>query len=81
MYFKKIASAKSYTSGLIEVSKRIMEKEGVTVEQIRFVDHDVAFGVYPDMTAYGEEVDEWPKLFEQIFDADILITGTPIWLG
>lgn len=77
----KKSPRQSHTSGLIDVSKRIMEKEGVTVEQIRFVDHNVAFGVYPDMTAYGEEVDEWPELFKQIFDADILIIGTPIWLG
>lgn len=77
----KKSPQKSHTAGLIEVSKRIMEKEGVTVEQIRFVDHDVAFGVHPDMTKHGDEVDEWPIVFKQIFDADILIIGTPIWLG
>jgi len=77
----KKSPRQSHTSGLIEVSKSIMEKEGVSVEQIRFVDHEVAFGVYPDMTEYGEDVDEWPELFKRIFEADILIIGTPIWLG
>lgn len=58
-----------------------MIKEGVKVDNIRFVDHDVAPGVYPDMTEYGWDTDEWPELFERIFAADILVIGTPIWLG
>jgi multimeric flavodoxin WrbA len=65
----------------MSVSKNIMRKEGVTVDEIRFVDHDVPPGVYPDMTEYGWEKDEWPALFERIFAADILVVGTPIWLG
>lgn len=71
----------SHTDGLMQLSKNIMKKEGVKVDSIRFVDHDVAFGVYPDMTEKGWETDEWPALFKRIFDADILIIGTPIWLG
>jgi multimeric flavodoxin WrbA len=71
----------SHTEGLMSVSKNIMRKEGVTVDEIRFVDHDVPPGVYPDMTEYGWEKDEWPALFERIFAADILVVGTPIWLG
>lgn len=72
---------KSHTQGLMDVSIKIMEKEGVKVDQIRFIDHDIATGVYPDMTEHGWESDEWPTLFERIFAADILIIGTPIWLG
>ncbi len=71
----------SHTQGLIDVSTNIMKKEGVDVSNIRFVDHEVAFGVYPDMTEHDWETDAWPKLFEEIFDADILVIGTPIWLG
>ena len=71
----------SHTQGLMDVSARIMEKEGVNVRQIRLVDHAVASGVYPDMTEHGWEKDEWPELFKKIIDADILIVGTPIWLG
>jgi len=77
----KKSPEKSHTSTLIEVSKNIMEKEKVQVEEIRFVDHDVAYGVYPDMTEHGWKTDEWPKLFKKIIKADILIIGTPIWLG
>ncbi|RKQ49399.1 multimeric flavodoxin WrbA [Roseivirga pacifica] len=72
---------KSHTAGLMEVSKNIMRKEGVQVEELRLIDHAVASGVYPNMTAHGWEKDEWPTLFERIFSADILIIGTPIWLG
>ena len=71
----------SHTQGLIDVSRRIMEKEGVSVKTIRAVDHDIAYGVQPDMTKEGADKDEWPQLFKTIFAADILILGTPIWLG
>lgn len=71
----------SHTDTLFQVSKAIMEKEKVTVEKIRFVDHEVATGVQPDMKEHGWEKDEWPELFKKIFSADILIVGTPIWLG
>jgi multimeric flavodoxin WrbA len=77
----KKSPGKSHTAGLMNVAKSIMEKEGVSVEDIRLIDHDVATGVYPDMTEYGWDKDEWPELFKRIFDADILIIGTPIWLG
>lgn len=77
----KKSPKKSHTASLMEVSKAIMIKEKVKVDEIRLVDHNVASGVYPDMTEYGWEVDEWPALFKRIIDADILIVGTPIWLG
>lgn len=72
---------KSHTSTLMNVSKAIMEEEKVKVEEIRLIDHQVASGVYPDMTEYGWKVDEWPDLYKKIDAADILIIGTPIWLG
>ena len=72
---------KSHTATLMNVAKAIMEKEKVTVNEIRLVDHDVASGVYPDMTEHGWATDEWPALFKQVIAADILIVGTPIWLG
>jgi multimeric flavodoxin WrbA len=71
----------SHTSLLMDVSKNIMIKENVKVDDIRLVDHQVANGVYPDMTEHNWEKDEWPALFKKIIEADILIVGTPIWLG
>lgn len=35
----------SNTEGLIEVSRLLMEKQGVTTRVIRTVDHDIASGV------------------------------------
>ena len=55
----KKSPRQSHTEGLMLVSKKIMEKEGVQTESIRFIDHDVATGVYPDMTEYGYDTDEW----------------------
>jgi multimeric flavodoxin WrbA len=58
-----------------------MEKQGVSVDHIHLLDHEVPPGVYPDMTEHGWDRDDWPKLWERIAAADILIVGTPIWLG
>lgn len=77
----KKSPEKSHTHGLMDVAMNIMRKEGVSVNYLRFVNHEVAFGIYPDMTEHGCAVDEWPEVFEKIIDADILVIGTPIWLG
>ena len=71
----------SHTRGLIEVSKSIMDKNGVDTEVLRPVDYDIAPGVYPDMTDHGFETDDWPEIQQKVLDADILILGSPIWLG
>ena len=72
---------KSHTELLINASRDIMEKEGVTTEYIRAVDHDIATGVYPDMREKGWASDEWPELYKKVLDADILVLAGPIWLG
>ncbi len=72
---------KSHTRDLMDVSVNIMESEGVEVEVIRLADYDVPVGVQPDMTKEGEAKDDWPKLYEKINTANILVVGTPIWLG
>ena len=72
---------RSHTRGLMDTSKAILEANDVSVEVIRAVDHDIAPGVYPDMTEHGVERDEWPALQEKVMNADILVLGTPVWLG
>ena len=71
----------SHTQGLVDASAAIMREHGVTVDEIRFVDHDVATGVYPDMTEHGWEADDWPAISEKVMASDILVLCTPIWLG
>lgn len=72
---------RSHTQGVVDLSARIMESNGVVVDQIRAVDHDIAAGVRPDMTEYGWATDEWPALLERVLAADILVIAGPIWLG
>lgn len=71
----------SHTEGLISISKTIMEKNGISVETLRPVDLNLAFGVYPDMTERGWDKDDWPSIYEKVKSADILVIGSPIWLG
>ncbi|MDZ7780634.1 MAG: flavodoxin family protein [Gemmatimonadota bacterium] len=71
----------SHTRGLIDTAGAIMAKQGVEVEVLRAVDHEIAYGVYPDMTEHGWARDAWPTLQEKVMAADILVLGTPIWLG
>jgi multimeric flavodoxin WrbA len=71
----------SNTRGLADLAVAIMERNGVSVEVVRAVDHQIATGVYPDMTEHGWDVDEWPEIFEKVIAADILVLLSPIWLG
>lgn len=77
----KKSPAVSHTDNLMEISKAIMIKEKVKIDEIRLIDYQIASGVYPDMTEYGWDIDEWPELTKRVLAADILIVGTPIWLG
>ena len=71
----------SHTQTLMDRSIAIMESNGVTVDTLRAVDHDIAPGVWPDMTEHGWDTDEWPAICRTVMAADILVLGTPIWLG
>ncbi len=71
----------SNTQGLVDVSRAIMDKHGVETSVLRAVDHDIATGVWPDMTEHGWAADAWPAIHEQVMAADILVLAGPIWLG
>jgi multimeric flavodoxin WrbA len=70
----------SHTQLLINRAAGIMSAEGVSVEQIYALDHDIAFGMVKDGKETGQK-DEWPNIQKKIMAADILVIGTPIWLG
>jgi multimeric flavodoxin WrbA len=72
---------KSNTQGLMDLSIGVMERNGVSVDSIRAIDHDIAVGVWDDMTEHGWDRDEWPEILPKVMAADILVIGTPIWLG
>src|SRR3954447_20838448 len=77
----KRSPEQSHTQGLADISIEIMRRQDVTVDVVRAIDHDIATGVWPDMTEHGWERDEWPALFEKVEAADILVLTSPIWLG
>lgn len=71
----------SHTERLANISRGIMEKHGVQTNHIRSIDRDIATGVWPDMREHGAKTDEWPEIFKEVMDADILVIAGPIWLG
>lgn len=71
----------SNTEGLLHASMELMQSHGVQTELIRTIDHDIATGVQPDMTEHGWATDEWPRIFEKVKAANIVVVCGPIWLG
>ncbi|MEP3435456.1 MAG: flavodoxin family protein [Hoeflea sp.] len=79
---KSSAQGESHTERLMRNSMAIMETNGVQVDLLRAADHHIAYGVQPDMREHGADRDDWPEIFwPKVRDADILVIGTPIWLG
>ncbi|WP_029042190.1 flavodoxin family protein [Cucumibacter marinus] len=77
----KRAPEPSHTARLLANVEAILAHAGVAVTSLRATDYDIAFGVQPDMRETGV-ADEWPdKVWPHVRDADILIIGTPLWLG
>ena len=77
----KKSPEQSHTEGLMRISMEIMETNNIRVNIVRAVDHDIALGLWPDMTEHGWDRDDWPKIYKQVKAADILVLGSPIWLG
>ena len=68
----------SSTDKMIGLLVNELKKRGIGFsETIRIVDHDVKPGVTSDEGAG----DAWPDIRRRILAADILIFGTPVWLG
>lgn len=77
----KKSPEKSHTQGLMDLSAEIMRRQGVSVELLRATDYEIPPGVWPDMTEHGWERDDWPQVHDKVMGADMLVIGTPIWLG
>ncbi len=68
----------SSTDAMIGVLREAFAEHDVMVsDPIRIADHDVKPGVTSDEGGG----DAWPKIREQILATDILVFGTPIWMG
>jgi len=70
---------KSHTQLLMNRSAQILEKEGVLVKSIHALDYKIGFGMEKDLNP--EQEDQWPEIQAMIDEADILVIGSPIWLG
>jgi multimeric flavodoxin WrbA len=75
---KSSGEAPSSTDSMIGLIADALKDHGVTLtETIRLADHDVK----PGVTSDEGEGDAWPAIRRRILSSDILIMGTPIWLG
>ncbi len=75
---KSRAGEESSTDLMINILAGELAKHGVTLaETLRLSQYNIL----PGVTSDEGEGDDWPDLRRRILAADILIFGTPIWLG
>ena len=74
---KTSAGGASSTRSMLQLVLDALARHGVEGEIVRLADHDIK----PGVTSDEGEGDAWPDLRRRILAADILILGTPIWLG
>ena len=67
----------SSTDKMIDLLLAEFRKEGIEGEAIRLADHNIL----PGVTSDEGPKDEWPAIRKKILNADILIAGTPVWMG
>lgn len=68
----------SSTDKMIDLVVGALAKHDIDFsETIRVVDHDIK----PGVTSDEGDGDAWPDIRSRILSADILILGTPVWLG
>ena len=77
----KRSPERSHTDGRVDIAARIMETLGVGVDRARAIRHDIATGVYSDISEHGWKPDVWSKIYQKVQPANILVLAAPIWLG
>ncbi len=81
LHAQAVARALEHRGADADLDRRSWKRNGVEVDLVRAVDHELAPGVWPDMREHGAADDDWPALYEHVQAADILVLGSPIWLG
>jgi len=74
----KRSPEESSAASLAEVVMSALREEGVEIDEIRLVDHQIDPGVVSEAVTEG---DEWPAIRERILAAEILVVATPTWIG
>ncbi len=73
----KYGDEKSNTEALADEVFDIYRENGVETESVRITDYNVPFGISDDLGGGNE----FPQILKKVEAADIVIIGTPIWLG
>lgn len=73
----KPSPAVSSTDVLLGLFEDELADAGYDTGRVRVVDHDVKPGVSHD----EGDGDAWPGIEAQVMAADVLVIGTPIWMG
>jgi multimeric flavodoxin WrbA len=67
----------SSTDAMLDLFEGELSAAGYTSQRVRIADHHVKPGVSHD----EGDGDQWPSIEQQVMDADVLVVGTPIWMG
>jgi multimeric flavodoxin WrbA len=67
----------SSTEKLMQQFLTALESQDVRGEMVRPVDYDIK----PGVTSDEGPGDAWPDLRKRVMEADIIVIGSPIWLG
>ncbi len=73
----KKSPEQSNTDLLAQVVIDELAKKDVEVTTFRLADHDIPPGVVTDLG----DGDEWPRIHDELLDAEILVFATPTWVG
>jgi multimeric flavodoxin WrbA len=74
----KDSTQQSNTRALINEIVKIFDENKAETEVLRMADYNIGFGITQEAVNYK---DQWPEIFEKVKQADILLLGSPIWLG
>ena len=75
---KRSGGEPSSTDAMIDlIAEYLKAHDAELAETIRLADHDI----HPGVTSDEGEGDQWPAIRSKILAADVLIFGTPIWMG
>ncbi|WP_099864372.1 flavodoxin family protein [Pararhizobium haloflavum] len=74
---KSSADGVSSTDRMIDLLLEELRHQDVRGSTLRLADHDIR----PGVTSDEGEGDAWPTIRSQVLSCDIVIFGTPVWMG
>ncbi|RDJ03151.1 flavodoxin family protein [Rhizobium grahamii] len=74
---KRSGGDQSSTDKMLALIIESLQREGVKSQTVRLAD----LNILPGVTSDEGPGDDWPSIRTKILESDILILGTPIWMG